>query len=209
MSARNIFKCILNSQKAVCRNCTASTFVTQRHYRNRPSHNIGRTHGLVVHDKAPEDKKKVGIWKPDEVKSTDPTNFNTLNFVVSGYDLVLVENFATYIHRLLIKHKQNVTQTYAIPTSNTVIKKMGQVNSANVEQMDTDIALPNHKRVVQVKDLPSVLSPILLQQLMHSVPQSVSFTVKEYTQEDLEMRFMERVGLARDKEELQALLDSR
>nr|XP_002128890.1 39S ribosomal protein L48, mitochondrial-like [Ciona intestinalis] len=208
MAARNIVTCVLNSQRSLCNICCYTPIVTRRTYRNRPSHNIGRVHGLVIKDK-PIETKGLGVWKPKDIEASKPTNFNTLNFVVSGYDMVLVENFATYVHRLMIKFKQNVTETYAIPTTSTSVKKMGKNASADVEQMDTDIVLNNHQRVVQVKDLPSTLAPMLLQQLMHTVPQSVSFSVKQYTEEDLNMRYQQRIEIEREKAELQALLDSR
>ena len=67
---------------------------------------------------------------------------------------------------------------YALPAYDVVLKSADS-NTISVDRMRSVFTLTKYQRVVQVKDIPSTLYPVLLQVMMHSVPQAVEFQVKE------------------------------
>merc|ERR1712136_170506 len=179
-----------------------------RFYRSRKTDGIGRITGLNIVEPPPVTRKEKGRWNEDKVLATGENQFNALNFTISGFDLVLVEEFAKFTHQLMNKHRQNVVEAYALPAYDVVLKSADS-NTISVDRMRSVFTLRRYQRVVQVKDIPSTLYPVLLQVMMHSVPQSVEFQVKEHTEEDLAMRYQKRVEIEAEKLALQALLDSR
>ena len=56
----------------------------------------------------PPTKKEKGRWNEDVVLAENENQFNALNFIISGFDLVLVEEFSKFTHQLMKKHHQNV-----------------------------------------------------------------------------------------------------
>ncbi|XP_076811439.1 large ribosomal subunit protein mL48-like isoform X2 [Clavelina lepadiformis] len=189
--------------------CLPAISNSLRHYRNRPTHNIGRMHGLEKPKPPPVRKKEVGTWKPEEYKAVKENHLDALNFIVSGYDIVLVEQYAKYVHQLMIKFKQNILEVYALPSSNAVVKKMLGADQRLLKAMTPEIELTMYKRIIQVKDMPSQTYPILLQTLMHYIPQSITLKVDKHNEEQHLSRYQYRVELAEEKAMLQQLYDSR
>ena len=51
-----------------------------------------------------------GVWKEEQHQSSIPNAYESLNFVVEGYDMVLVEDFSKFIHRLMLRRNQKVVE---------------------------------------------------------------------------------------------------
>merc|ERR1712002_730502 len=214
---------------AIC-GCTEIVTSFERGYRGRKTYNIGRTHGLVQQPKhelaiSKAHSRKSERFVLDEFEdlmestrlmnmeeeegdlvSTD-LNYGVLNFIVSGFDIVLVENFSAFLHRTMLKFKEDIVEVYALPTHDVLIKD-ANTNTNDLAKMNTTLTLKNHQRICQVRNVSALSYPIIVQLLMHNIPQSVSLEIKEHSEEEVRRRLQRSVELEREKEALQKLQDS-
>uniref|UniRef100_A0A670Z2P4 Large ribosomal subunit protein mL48 n=1 Tax=Pseudonaja textilis TaxID=8673 RepID=A0A670Z2P4_PSETE len=144
----------------------------QRHYRSMPTHGIGRYRHLLPPEAPPKRKNHV------EMKEIDPGTehqYGTLNIVMTGYDVCLVEHYAQYVHRLCNKLSVNVVESYAMPTKTIELVLTGEHGS----KVRVDGHLTSHQRVVQIKQLTATFSPIFLEIIQNNLPEGVHLLVKE------------------------------
>uniref|UniRef100_A0A670ZAX6 Large ribosomal subunit protein mL48 n=1 Tax=Pseudonaja textilis TaxID=8673 RepID=A0A670ZAX6_PSETE len=113
-----------------------------------------------------------------EMKEIDPGTehqYGTLNIVMTGYDVCLVEHYAQYVHRLCNKLSVNVVESYAMPTKTIELVLTGEHGS----KVRVDGHLTSHQRVVQIKQLTATFSPIFLEIIQNNLPEGVHLLVKE------------------------------
>ena len=67
---------------------------------------------------------------------------------------------------------------YALPAFDVILKNADS-NTVSVDRMRNVFTLTKYQRIIQVKDIPATLYPILLQIMVHYIPQTVEFYVKE------------------------------
>ncbi|KAG8137103.1 putative 39S ribosomal protein [Naja naja] len=145
----------------------------QRHYRSNPTHGIGRYRHLLPPEAPPKKKNHV------EMKEIDPGTehqYGTLNIVMTGYDVCLVEHYAQYVHRLCNKLSVKVVESYAMPTKTVELVLTGEHGS-------------------KIKQLTATFSPIFLEIIQNNLPEGVHLLVKEHTEEDFRIRLKIRPEL--------------
>ncbi|XP_007428994.1 39S ribosomal protein L48, mitochondrial [Python bivittatus] len=168
----------------------------QRHYRSQPTHGIGRYRHLLPPEAPKKRKNHV------EMKEIDPGTehtYGSLNIVVTGYDVSLVEHYAQYVHRLCNKVSIRVVESYALPTKTMELMLTGEQDN----KMRVDAVLTSHQRVVQIKHLSATFSPIFLEIIQNNLPEGVHLLVKEHTEEDFRIRLKIRTELDELRAKLQ------
>ncbi|KAM3837545.1 large ribosomal subunit protein mL48 isoform 1-T1 [Vipera latastei] len=168
----------------------------QRHYRSQPTHGIGRYRHLLPPEEPKKRKNHV------EMKEIDPGTeheYGTLNIVMTGYDVCLVEHYACYVHRLCNKLSISVVETYAMPTKTMELVLAGEHDN----KLRVDAVLTSHQRVVQIKQLAATFSPIFLEIIQNNLPEGVHLLVKEHTEEDFRIRLKIRPELDELRAKLQ------
>ncbi|ETE62809.1 39S ribosomal protein L48, mitochondrial [Ophiophagus hannah] len=141
----------------------------QRHYRSMPTHGIGRYRHLLP---------------PEEIDPGTEHQYGTLNIVMTGYDVCLVEHYAQYVHRLCNKLSVKVVESYAMPTKTVELLLTGEHGS-------------------KIKQLTATFSPIFLEIIQNNLPEGVHLLVKEHTEEDFRIRLKVRPELDELRAKLQ------
>ncbi|XP_063059101.1 39S ribosomal protein L48, mitochondrial [Engraulis encrasicolus] len=181
---------IFRSPEYMPRTLFGGLFVTsERHYRSMPTHGIGKYKHLLPKDGP---KKRKDKHQMKAIKATTGTEYGTLNVIVSGYDMILVEHYAQYIHNLCNRFNVKVDESYALPTKTTEIMIMQDQST----KMFVDAILKTHERVVQMRQLNATFCPILLEVLLKNQPEGVQLSIKEHTEADYQARFKARPELA-------------
>ncbi|XP_060538710.1 large ribosomal subunit protein mL48 [Pantherophis guttatus] len=168
----------------------------QRHYRSKPSHGIGRYRHLLPPEVPQKRKNHV------EMKEIDPGTehqYGTLNVVMTGYDVSLVEHYAQYVHRLCNKLSVKVVESYAMPTKTVELVLAGDHGT----KVRVDGHLTSHQRVVQINQLTATFTPIFLEIIQNNLPEGVHLLVKEHTEEDFRIRLKVRPELDELRAKLQ------
>ncbi|XP_066555450.1 large ribosomal subunit protein mL48 [Amia ocellicauda] len=161
----------------------------ERQYRSMPTHGIGR-YKYLLPKQLPKKKRKDKM----QIKQINPgteTVYGTLNVLVSGYDMTLVEHYSQYVHNLCNRLKIKVDESYALPTKTTELILVQEQGT----KIHVDSVLKTHKRVVQVSDLSSTLAPVFLEVLLRNQPEGVELLVKEHTEEQFQARLKRRPEL--------------
>ncbi|XP_069825684.1 large ribosomal subunit protein mL48 [Dendropsophus ebraccatus] len=160
----------------------------RRSYKSQPTHGIGRYRFLLP----PEvDQKKKGKSLKKEIKQGTEYEYGTLNFQVSGYNMLYVEHYAQYLHNFFNQMSIKVEESYAKPTKTKEALLLPEVGN----KMFVDSVLTIHERVVQVSSLKATLLPIIIEVFSMNQPEGVNLLVKEHTEEDYLMRFKTRPDL--------------
>ncbi|KAL2095375.1 hypothetical protein ACEWY4_010094 [Coilia grayii] len=180
---------IFRSMEFMSKTLFGGFFVTsERHYRSMPTHGIGKYKHLLPKD-APKKKKDKHQMKA--IKAITSTDYGTLSVLVTGYDMILVERYAQYIHNLCNRFNVKVDESYALPTKTTEIMIMQDQST----KMFVDSVLKTHERVVQIRQLNATFCPIFLEVLLKNQPEGVQLSIKEHTEADYQARFKARPEL--------------
>uniref|UniRef100_H3CPN9 Large ribosomal subunit protein mL48 n=1 Tax=Tetraodon nigroviridis TaxID=99883 RepID=H3CPN9_TETNG len=167
--------------------CWCTGAVPGRGYKGMPTHGIGKWRHLLpkAAPKKKNDKLQVKILAATE------TAYGTLNVMVSGYDMTLVEHYSQYIHNLCNRLGIKVAESYALPTKSTEVMLMQEQGT----KMYVDAILKTHERVVQLSSLDAALCPVFLDVVLKNQPEGVKLAVKEHTEADYQARFKGRPEL--------------
>ncbi|KAM4536821.1 large ribosomal subunit protein mL48 isoform 2-T2 [Odontesthes bonariensis] len=160
----------------------------ERLYKNMPTHGIGRWRHLLP-KQAP--KKKKDRQQMKQIVAATDTAYGTLNVMVSGYDMTVVEHYSQFIHNLCNRLGVKVAESYALPTKSTEVLLMQEQGTKTY----VDAVLRTHERVVQVSSLNATLSPVFMEVLLKNQPEGVQLSVKEHTEADFQARFKARPEL--------------
>ncbi|XP_072232923.1 large ribosomal subunit protein mL48 [Leuresthes tenuis] len=166
--------------------CAASA--NERLYKSMPTQGIGRWRHLLP-KQATKKKKDKHQMKP-VVAATD-TAYGSLNVMVSGFDMTVVEHYSQFIHNLCNRLGVKVAESYALPTKSTEVLLVQEQGTKTY----VDAILKTHKRVVQVNSLNATLCPVFMDVLLQNQPEGVQLSVKEHTEEDFHARFKARPEL--------------
>lgn len=169
---------------------------TSRNYKTKPTHGIGRYKHLV---KVQEPKKKKVKVEMRPINLGTDYEYGILNIHLTAYDMTLAESYAQYVHNLCNHLSIKVEESYAMPTKTMEVMQLQDQGS----KMVLDSVLTTHERVVQISGLTATFAEIFLEILQSNLPEGVSLSVREHTEEDFKGRFKARPEL----EELLAKLN--
>uniref|UniRef100_A0A8C5VD42 Large ribosomal subunit protein mL48 n=1 Tax=Microcebus murinus TaxID=30608 RepID=A0A8C5VD42_MICMU len=169
---------------------------TSRHYKSKPTHAIGRYQHLI---KAEEPKKKRGKVEVRAINLGTDHEYCVLNIHLTAYDMTLAESYAQYVHNLCNDLSIKVEESYAMPTKTMEVMRL--LDQGN--KMVLDSVLTTHERVVQISGLSATFAEIFLEIIQSNLPEGVTLSVREHTEEDFKGRFKARPEL----EELLAKLN--
>ncbi|XP_034532460.1 39S ribosomal protein L48, mitochondrial [Notolabrus celidotus] len=184
---------VLNQALTLCRAtpCIQSPVwacVNTRQYKSMPTHGIGRWRHLVP--KEPVRKKKDRHQMKPILAATN-TAYGTLNVMVSGYDMTLVEHYSQYIHNLCNRLGVKVSDSYALPTKSMEVMLMQEQGT----KMYVEALLKTHQRIIQLSSLSATLCPVFMDVMLKSQPEGVQLSVTEHTEADYHARFKTRPEL--------------
>lgn len=160
----------------------------EKQYRTMPTHGIGRYKYLLPKE-VPKRKKDKQRMK--QIKAVTDTEYGTLNVKVSGFDMILVEHYSQYIHKLCNRLKVKVEESYALPTKSTEVMLMQEQGT----KMCLDAILKTHERIVQLRQLDATLCPIFMEVILKNQPEGVQLSILEHTEADFQARFKSRPEL--------------
>ncbi|GAA6222694.1 39S ribosomal protein L48, mitochondrial-like [Lates japonicus] len=166
----------------------ATASVNERQHRDMPTHKIGSWRFLFrkrVH------RKKKDRYKMRPLCPVSDTAYGTLNVMVSGHDMTVVEHYTEYIHNLCNRLSIRVSLCYALPTKTTEVMLMQEQGT----KMYVDAILKTHERVVQLRKLDTTLCPVFMEVILKNQPEGVQLSVKEHTEAHYKARFKARPEL--------------
>ncbi|XP_067680516.1 large ribosomal subunit protein mL48-like [Haliotis asinina] len=130
--------------------------------------------------------KLLGVFEPDDLTPGPAIpEYEALNVRMRGYDFVLLESFAKYVHNQATRLGID-TETWASPSKATHIETY--VPNSKVIQHTYD--LRTYERTVQLQDVPSTMLPIFLDIVRCHLPMGVNITVKEPDVEEENERYV-------------------
>ncbi|XP_056884372.1 39S ribosomal protein L48, mitochondrial isoform X2 [Takifugu flavidus] len=153
-----------------------------------PTHGIGKWRHLLL-KVAPKKKKDKLQIKP--ISAATETAYGTLNVMVSGFDMTLVEHYSQYIHNLCNRLGIKVAESYALPTKSVEVMVMQDQGT----KMYVDAVLKTHERVVQLSSLDAALCPVFMDVVLKNQPEGVKLVVNEHTEAEYQARFKGRPEL--------------
>ncbi|XP_060553120.1 large ribosomal subunit protein mL48-like [Ruditapes philippinarum] len=124
-------------------------------------------------------------WEPDINLDPEIPEYNTLNIRIQGYDYPCLDFFSKYVY-VIAKQMDIDCNRYSVPA-----KKL-EINSLQFKSnviLDT-CNLNHYERVIQLYSLPSTKLQVLMEMVWSCVPEGVNITLKENTDEDVEMRYI-------------------
>ncbi|XP_068120774.1 large ribosomal subunit protein mL48 [Hyperolius riggenbachi] len=183
---------IAGSNGLLCRESGSLWLDSRRSYRSHPAHGIGRYKHLLPPEVIIKKKAKP---MQKAIKPGTDYEYGTLNFQVSGYNMVYVEKFSQYIHTFFNQMSITVEESYAKPTKTTEVLLVPEVGTKLIQ----DAVLTTHERVVQVSGLKATLASIVSEVLMMNQPEGVQLLVKLHTEADYLDRFKVRPELEKMK----------
>ncbi|XP_030320719.1 39S ribosomal protein L48, mitochondrial [Calypte anna] len=160
----------------------------QRHYKSHPAHGIGRYKYLLPKEGPKKRKDKVQM---KEINVGTDHEYGDVNIQMTSYDMCLVEQFASYVHKLCNSLSIRVIESYAMPTKTNEVLYLEEKGS----KMQLDAVLTTHQRVVQITGLSSTFAPILLEIIQSNQPEGVHLLMKEHTEADFKSRLKSRPEL--------------
>nr|XP_045001425.1 39S ribosomal protein L48, mitochondrial isoform X2 [Jaculus jaculus] len=169
---------------------------TNRCYKTKPTHGIGKYKHLIQVQEAKKKKVKVEV-RPINM-GTD-YEYGVLNIHLTAYDMTLAESYAQYVHKLCNSLSIKVEESFAMPTKTMEVMRLQDQG----RKMAVDSVLTTHERVVQISGLSATFAEIFLEILQSNLPEGVSLSVREHSEEDFKGRFKARPEL----EELLAKLN--
>lgn len=161
--------------------------IAHRQYKGLATHGIGKWKYLLPKE-APKKKKETTQMK--EIVAATNAAYGTLNVIVSGYDMTIVEHYSQYIHKFCNRLGIRVSESYALPTKTTEVFLQDQGT-----KMLVDAVLKTHERVVQVRSLSTLMCPVFLDVLLKNQPEGVELSVTEHSEADFHARFKARPEL--------------
>lgn len=140
-----------------------------------------------------------GVNQPEFLKYLKPTvpYHGVQNIQIKGYDHVTLDEFKTFILRVLKQLDIKVKSKWSTPSQELSLDKF-QDESYGVEE-STRVHL--FERNVQIDELPSYKVHILIETLMLSKPPGVRFAVEAHDPEVLKKLYMIDVELEKAKAE--------
>jgi len=126
------------------------------------------------------------LYEPDYINVKPEIPFyDTLNVRLRGYDFVVLESFAKYVHKSADLFDLDATM-YPVPARTCT----AQSYRAGTSQVEQQYNLATYERVVQVDNLSSTTAPVFIQVLQANMPAGVQMTIKPVDEEEEEFRYV-------------------
>nr|CAD7570476.1 unnamed protein product [Timema californicum] len=150
-----------------------------------------------------ETVRQYGIYEPDYLEKLKPNIpiYDTLNVQIKGYDYPVIEHYQKFVHHVAESMGIDVEDSWAVPPQHLNIQKYKPQSTL----VDAEYKLYVYERNVQVVDLPSTVAPVFLEVIQAALPEGVSLSVHEHTQEQEELRYIPDSQLLELKTELDTL----
>uniref|UniRef100_A0A0K0F9U5 39S ribosomal protein L48, mitochondrial (inferred by orthology to a human protein) n=1 Tax=Strongyloides venezuelensis TaxID=75913 RepID=A0A0K0F9U5_STRVS len=126
-----------------------------------------------------------------------------ISIVLQGYDYVPIELFQSFVHRISKRFKFNVVESYAVPGKQERVV----LYKPNSSVVDKEYLLTLYQRIVRIDNIPSVKLQLFAQILRTHTPIGVDITIKDFTKEDDNCRYIPDLLLKEKQEELKMLDD--
>ena len=131
--------------------------------------------------------------------------YSLLNIQIRGFDFVVLESYAKYLHQLSNKLGVNVVKFWASPQTSLKYELL----KPESEVTESQFVLNVYERNLQIENISAKITPILLELLQSSAPAGVTLSVHPH--DPLlheESRYIPDLQLAQFKAELQEIKGS-
>ncbi|KAK7104643.1 large ribosomal subunit protein mL48-like isoform X2 [Littorina saxatilis] len=146
-----------------------------------------------------------GIFEPDDLKlEPDIPEYPPLKLQMRGYDFVILESYAKYVHGLADSLGLD-TDAWAVPARSKDIHTF----KPNSTVVDNKYSLKMFERVVQIESVPSPRLPILLEMMRTHAPEGVTINVKESEPEEEEFRYIPDKEMRDLRQQMKVIEDAR
>ncbi|KAJ9585725.1 hypothetical protein L9F63_002515, partial [Diploptera punctata] len=143
------------------------------------------------------------IYEPDylEVGKSKIPLHNPLNLQIRGYDFPVLENFQRYVHKIAKNMDIEIEDGWAVPPQYLQVQRFKPQSTV----IDSEYKMAVYERNIQVVELPSTVGEIFFEVLQTALPEGVTLTVHEHTEEQEENRYIPDNELIELKTKLEEL----
>lgn len=124
---------------------------------------------------------KLNPYEPEYLELLKPQVpvYNLLNFQVKGYDFTVLEHYEGHIHRIARRMDLNVAKAWATPN------QPFKINTFKPQSISilSSYALKIYERNVQIENLPAWKIGTFVDMIQTVIPEGVTLSVLEHTQE--------------------------
>ncbi|XP_022228149.2 39S ribosomal protein L48, mitochondrial [Drosophila obscura] len=143
------------------------------------------------------------VYEPDYLESLKPKfpQYESLNVQIKGYDYPQLESYQRFLHGVAEYLELDVSDCYALPPQQTQVQRL-RPNSTVVE---SDYKLTTYERSLQLCNVDAPVYPQFLRLAQAALPEGVSLTVQEHTDDCEERRYVPDKDLLDLKAELERM----
>ncbi|KAI6183498.1 39S ribosomal protein L48, mitochondrial [Aphelenchoides bicaudatus] len=127
--------------------------------------------------------------------------YDVLNVRLQSFDYGPLETFQAYAGKIAKRFGFKIVESYPVAAmkENVLTYKRGSVI------LDSNIELTHYDRWIRLQNVPAVKLPVFLSLLRTHAPIGIRISVREYTKEDEDCRYIPDVTLKERQEELKSL----
>ena len=134
-----------------------------------------------------------------------PQTYDKINVQIKGYDYDILENYQSYVHNLAENIGISVSEGWATPCSSFAAHTYAPQSTKVVNTVNMNL----YERNVQIADVATTELPVFIDALRKTLPEGVSLSVHEHSDQDYEARFIPDPFINSIKEELDVIETAR
>ncbi|XP_020807073.1 39S ribosomal protein L48, mitochondrial [Drosophila serrata] len=140
------------------------------------------------------------VYEPDYLESLKPKfpQYESLNVQIKGYDYPQLESYQRFLHGVAEYLELDVSDCYALPPQQTQVQRL-RPNSTVIE---SEYKLTTYERNLQLNNVDAPVYPQFLRLAQSALPEGVSLSVQEHTDDCEERRYVPDKELLDLKSEL-------
>ncbi|XP_058461100.1 large ribosomal subunit protein mL48 [Malaya genurostris] len=131
--------------------------------------------------------------------------YNTLNFNIKGYDYAILESYQRFIYNVSDTMELDTVDCWAHPPKKLNVQRFKPASAV----IDSEYKLTVYERNVQIANLQSPLYPIFVRILQAALPEGVTLSVSEHSDDVDEARYVPDKDLLELKQQLDDMGGSR
>ncbi|XP_055606957.1 39S ribosomal protein L48, mitochondrial [Uranotaenia lowii] len=147
------------------------------------------------------------MYEPDYLEKLRPKYplYNTLNFTIKGYDYPILESYQRFVHNVADSMDLDVLDSWAQPPQKFNVQKFKPASAV----IESDYKLTVYERNLQIGNLQAPLYPVLVRLLQGALPEGVTLTISEHSDQVDEGRYVPDRDLLDLKQKLEEMGGSR
>ncbi|KAJ6637142.1 39S ribosomal protein L48, mitochondrial [Pseudolycoriella hygida] len=147
--------------------------------------------------------RSLSVYEPVYLELLKPPYpvYETLNVQIKGYDYAILENYQRYVRKVANAMELEIATAWAAPPEKFKIQKFKPQSSV----VESEYVLTLYHRTIQLLQVGAPSVPVLLRLTQAALPEGVSLSFAEHSDEDEENRYVPDRELNEMKKELDEL----